>query len=465
MPPGIEDGPSLVRQSGFVLFWSARVLSTSCFQIVSVVVGWQIYALTSSTFDLGLVGLCQFLPMLLLTIPAGHIADRFDRRVVVRTCQIVEGLTAAGLALASWSGVISPHVIFAAAVLIGACRTFEAPTVAALLPMVVSPALLPKALALSASAIQTATIIGPAFGGLLYIAGPGVAYIAVALIYLAAALLVSSLKIVALAAAREPPTLRSVFSGFTFIRSRPIILGAISLDMVAVLLGGATALLPVYARDILHTNSLGLGLLRASPAIGALTMSLVLTRWPMQRRVGLKMFGAVATFGLATMVFGISAWFPLSMLALIVMGSADVVSVVVRSTLVQLGTPNAMRGRVSAVNSMFVGTSNQLGEFESGMTATLFGTVPAVILGGGGDDPRRPPLVAAVPAAAPRGSLSGAEHLTASRGRRAAISISTIPPRLPMVRPCAAPSSEAIRSRIPPWTCRPTSQSPGSSTG
>lgn len=379
-----QDESSLIRQTGFVLFWSARVLSTSCFQIVSVVIGWQIYALTNSTFDLGLVGLCQFLPMLLLTIPAGHVADCFDRRVIVRTCQIIEGSTAAALALASWFDIVSPHVIFSAAALIGACRTFEAPATAALLPMVVSPALLPKALALSASAIQTATIIGPALGGLLYIAGPGHAYLFVAAFYLIAGVLISLLPIVAPAMAREPPTLKSIFSGFGFIKSRPIILGAISLDMVAVLLGGATALLPVYARDILHTNSLGLGALRASPAVGALLMSLVLTRWPMKTRVGGKMFGAVVVFGLGTVIFGLSTWFPLSMAALVLMGAADVVSVVVRSTLVQLGTPDAMRGRVSAVNSMFIGTSNQLGEFESGMTASLFGTVPAVVLGGAG---------------------------------------------------------------------------------
>jgi MFS family permease len=384
MSAAAQGEPSLIKQTGFALFWSARVFSTGCFQIVAVVFGWQIYALTSSTFDLGLVGLCQFLPMLLLTIPAGHIADRFDRRVVVRTCQIVEGLTAASLALASWFVVISPHLIFVAAALIGACRTFEAPTTAALLPMVVSAALLPKALALSAAAIQTATIIGPALGGLLYIAGPGHAYIFAALFYLIAATLVSLLKIVSRPAAREPTTLKTIFSGFSFIKSRPIILGAISLDMVAVLLGGATALLPVYARDILHTNPLGLGALRASPAVGALLMSLALARWPMQSRVGLRMFGAVGIFGLGTIIFGISTWFPLSMAALVAMGAADVVSVVVRSTLVQLGTPDAMRGRVSAVNSMFVGTSNQLGEFESGMTASLFGTVPAVIFGGAG---------------------------------------------------------------------------------
>ncbi|PRH86234.1 MFS transporter [Labrys okinawensis] len=377
-----QDTPSLLRHGGFRQFWSARVLSTGCFQIVSVVIGWQIYDLTHSALHLGLVGLCQFLPMLVLTIPAGHIADRFDRRTVVRCCQMVAGLTGAALALASWQGLINPAIIFAAAVVIGAGRTFEMPTTAALLPMIVSPGQLPRALALSASAIQTATIIGPALGGLLYIVGPGPAYLFVAFFYGLASILVSRLRVLAPPAAREPATLRSVFSGFSFIRSRPIILGAISLDMVAVLLGGATALLPIYARDILHTNALGLGALRASPAIGALLMSLVLARWPLERRVGLKMFGAVALFGLATVVFGLSSWFALSLPALMVMGAADVVSVVVRSTLVQLGTPDAMRGRVSAVNAMFIGTSNQLGEFESGVTAALFGPVEAVVLGG-----------------------------------------------------------------------------------
>ncbi|QEN89071.1 MFS transporter [Labrys sp. KNU-23] len=378
----VQDTPSLLRHNGFGLFWSARVLSTGCFQIISVVIGWQIYDLTRSALHLGLVGLCQFLPMLALTIPAGHIADRFDRRTVVRCCQMVAGLTGAALAFASWQGMISPTIIFAAAVVIGACRTFEMPTTAALLPMIVSPPQLPRALALSASAIQTATIIGPALGGLLYIIGPGPAYLFVALFYGLASILVSRLRILVPPAVREPATLRSVFSGFSFIRSRPIILGAISLDMVAVLLGGATALLPIYARDILHTNALGLGVLRASPALGALSMSLILARWPLERRVGLKMFAAVALFGLATIVFGLSSWFALSLPALVVMGAADVVSVVVRSTLVQLGTPDAMRGRVSAVNAMFVGTSNQLGEFESGLTAALLGPVEAVVLGG-----------------------------------------------------------------------------------
>jgi MFS family permease len=370
--------------TGYWRFWSSRVLSTASFQIIGVVIGWQLYGLTGSAFDLGLVGLCQFLPLLVLTIPAGHVADRFDRRRVVRLCQWVEAVTAAGLAGLSYGGLLSPGLIFAAAAVIGACRTFETPTMAALLPNVVGPALLPQALALSASAIQTATILGPALGGTLYIAGPDIAYGIVALAYGAASLLVASLAAGRVAPAREPPTVKSLFSGFAFIWAKPVILGAISLDMVAVLLGGATALLPIYARDILHSSALGLGLLRAAPAVGALTTSLVLARHPLRRHVGAKMFAAVALFGCATVVFGLSTSFPLSLVALVVMGAADVVSVVIRSTLVQLETPDLMRGRVSAVNSMFIGTSNQLGEFESGMTAALLGTVPAVVLGGCG---------------------------------------------------------------------------------
>ena len=246
----------------------------------------------------------------------------------------------------------------------------------------VGPALLPKALALSASAIQTATILGPAIGGLLYIVGPDAAYGLVACFYAVASVLIGGLAMASVAPKREKSSLASLFSGFSYIRSKPIILGAISLDMVAVLLGGATALLPIYAHDILHIDSVGLGLLRAAPAVGALSTSLLLARWQMTRHVGLKMFGAVTAFGLATIVFGLSTSFAISLAALVAMGAADVVSVVIRSTLVQLETPDAMRGRVSAVNSMFIGTSNQLGEFESGMTAALLGTVPAVVVGG-----------------------------------------------------------------------------------
>jgi MFS family permease len=378
-PPHI---PPLLRQPAFLRFWLARTLSTAAFQITAVVVGWQIFSLTGSTLELGLIGLMQFLPMVVLTIPAGHVADVYDRRIIVRICQAVEAIAAAALALGSLQGWLGPHFIFAAVAVIGAARTFEAPTVAALLPGVVPTESLSSAFALSASAIQTATIIGPAIGGAIYIAGPSWAYAAIACIFALASLLVGGITLASTPPKREPPSLSSLLSGFTYIRDHSIVLGAISLDLFAVLLGGATALLPVYARDILHTTPVGLGVLRAAPAVGALLTSFVLARHPLKSRAGVKMFLAVGLFGLATMAFGLSTSFPLSLIALAVLGASDVLSMVVRSSLVQLQTPDAMRGRVSAVNSLFVGTSNQLGEFESGLTASLFGTVPAVVLGG-----------------------------------------------------------------------------------
>ena len=326
----------------------------------------------------------QFLPMIALTIPAGHVADRYDRRIVVRICQGVEGCAAAFLALGTFEGWLDTTAIFGAVAVIGAARCFESPTVSALLPGVVAPERLPAALALSASAMQSATIIGPALGGALYIAGSGWAYAVIAALFWLASLLVGGIAIARVPPLREPVSLASLFSGFAYIRDHPMVLGAISLDLFAVLFGGATALLPVYAQDILHTSPIGLGMLRGAPAVGALLTSLVLARHPLQRHAGLKMFVAVGVFGAATILFGLSRWFPLSLAALLVLGASDVVSVVVRSSLVQIATPDAMRGRVSAVSSMFIGTSNQLGEFESGTTATLFGTVPAVVLGGFG---------------------------------------------------------------------------------
>lgn len=377
-----DTPPPLFRQRGFVRFWSARTLSTFAFQITAVVVGWQVYALTGSTFQLGLVGLAQFIPMLVLTLPAGHVADRYDRRTVARTCQAIEAVAAVCLAVGSAGGYLGVHGIFAAVAAVGAARSFETPTVAALLPGVVSADELPRALALSASATQTATIVGPALGGLLYLLGPSVAYATVTVAWLVASPLVGGIAMKRVPSKREPVSLTTLLSGFTYIRDHSVVLGAISLDLFAVLLGGATALLPVYARDILHTDPVGLGALRAAPALGALLTSVVLARRPLRQRVGVTMLGAVVLFGLATVLFGFSRSFPLSFGALTVMGASDVVSVVIRGALVQLETPDAMRGRVSAVSFLFVGTSNQLGEFESGTTATLFGTVPAVVLGG-----------------------------------------------------------------------------------
>ncbi len=380
-----HDAPKirpLLHHRPFVLFWFARVFSAIAFQVSAVAVGWQIYALTGSAFNLGMVGLVQFLPMVILTFIVGHIADRYDRRAIIGTCQAVEGCATALLAVGSFTGWLHPAGIFTAVAIVGAARSFEHPTMSALLPGLIPAPLLPKAAALASSAHQTATIVGPALGGLLYAAGPTLPYAAAAALFLSAGMLSALIKLERTTPCPEPLSLNSLFSGIAFIRSRPAILGAISLDLFAVLLGGATALLPIYARDILHTGPWGLGMLRSSPAVGALCMSFVLARRPLESRIGQVMFAAVSVFGMATMIFAVSSSLILSLGALCILGAADVISVVIRMTLVQLATPDPMRGRVSAINSLFIGTSNQFGEFESGVTAALFGTVPAVMIGG-----------------------------------------------------------------------------------
>jgi MFS family permease len=382
--PNSGTQPSILRHKPFAFFWFARGFTSIAFQIQGVAVGWQVYALTGSPFYLGLVGLAQFLPMFLLTLAVGHIADRYDRRRIVRLCQIAEGLAAAALALGSFSGWQSKESILAVVFIAGAARAFEGPTMQALVPGLVPAPFIPRAMAWSASAHQTATILGPALGGLLYTAGPTTAYAAASILFLTASSLISLIHIERVPPNREPVSLQSLFAGIIFIRNQPVILGGISLDLFAVLLGGATALLPVYARDILVAGPWGLGLLRSAPAVGALGMSIFLARKMVEHRIGWVMFSAVAIFGVATIVFALSTSFLLSLGALVVLGAADVISVVIRSSLVQIKTPDAMRGRVSAVNSMFIGTSNQLGEFESGITAALFGVVPAVVIGGAG---------------------------------------------------------------------------------
>jgi MFS family permease len=374
----------MLRHKPFAFFWFARGFSSIAFQIQGVAVGWQVYALTGSPFYLGLVGLAQFLPMFLLTLAVGHVADRYDRRMVVRLCQIVEGLAAAALALGSFSGWQSKENILAVIFIAGAARAFEAPTIQALVPGLVPAPLIPRAMAWAASAHQTATILGPALGGLLYTAGATAAYATAGILFLAASSLIALIRIERPPPKREAVSLQSLFAGIVFIRNQPVVLGAISLDLFAVLLGGATALLPVYARDILVAGPWGLGLLRSSPAVGALGISIFLARHMIEHRIGVVMFGAVVIFGVATIVFALSTSFVLSLGALAVLGAADVISVVIRSSLVQIKTPDEMRGRVSAVNSMFIGTSNQLGEFESGLTAALFGVAPAVLIGGAG---------------------------------------------------------------------------------
>ena len=342
------------------------------------------YALTGSALDLGLVGLAQFLPSAAFMLVAGQVADRYDRRRLLQICQSVEGLVAAALAVGSISGWVSKELILAAVFFFGVGRAFEAPTQQTLLPNVVPRSLFPRAVAAAASTTQLATITGPAVGGFLYAFGPPVPYTTCAILYLSSVALLTFVEIERFAQRRSPISFQAFFAGVSYIRRNPIVLGVISLDLFAVLLGGTTALLPIFAREIFHLGPEGLGVLRAAPAIGALIIMAMLTRWPLARRVGAIMFLSVACFGLATIVFAVSKSFILSVAALAVLGASDAVSVVIRMTLVQIETPDAMRGRVNAVNSLFAGTSNQLGDFRAGAMAAWLGSIPAVLVGGVG---------------------------------------------------------------------------------
>lgn len=378
----IPDTNSLRAQPAFLRYWYARACASFGFQMLSVAVGWQVYQMTHRAFDLGMIGLVQFIPSLLLALPAGHVADQFERRRIAATGQVVEWIAIVLLAVGTWTQHIDELTIFGLLFVIGVAKAFEFPALQALLPGLVPPTLFPRATATATSASQAATIVGPAIGGLLYAAGAGVVYAAVAFLYLCSVLLLAGIHIHHVPPKRTPATLRTLFAGVHFIRHRPVVFGAISLDLFAVLFGGATALLPVFAHDILHTGPFGLGLLRSAPAVGALGMGIWLGRHALRRRVGTIMFASVAGFGVATIVFAVSTSFVLSFIALLVLGGLDMISMVIRSALVQLETPDEMRGRVSAVNSIFINTSNQLGEFESGVTAAWFGAVPATVIGG-----------------------------------------------------------------------------------
>jgi len=368
----------------FALFWSSRVLSTLALNMQTVAVGWQLYLLTGSAFDLGLIGLAQFAPTVVLTLVVGQVADRYDRRVVVVICHVAEAGATAVLALGSLGGWLTREGILAILVIIGAARAFENPARAALVPRLVPLPLLSRAIASVTSAGQMARIAGPALGGALYVLGATTVYATVTALYLVGAVLIALVRDAQPARRREEITPASLFSGVAFILRQRLLLGLMSLDLFAVLLGGATALLPIYARDILDTGPWGLGLLRAAPAIGALAMSAVLAHRPIERNAGPALFGGTLVFGVATIVFGVSTNLSLSLTALGVLGAADLLSMIIRQSLVQIRTPDGMRGRVSAVHSLFTGTSNQLGEFESGLLAALFGAVPAVLIGGVG---------------------------------------------------------------------------------
>ena len=375
---------ALLQQRDFRNYWWSRIASTGAGTMLLVALGWQMYDLTGSAWDLGLVGLAQFLPALVLALPAGHLVDRHDRRRVLLMVLVAQALAALALAAASHQQLVTREAVLALSALLGCLRAFQMPASQAMLSQLVPLDLLPRARALSASAMQGAIVVGPALAGLVYAAGAQAVYGLSALGFGAAVLGMWWVRLNSAPRLRKSVSWGTLLAGLHFIRHRPVLLGAMSLDLLAVLLGGATALLPIFARDILHAGPEVLGLLRSAPAVGALLMSVALARWPIRRRCGHWLLGSVAVYGLTMMVFGLSREVWLSMAVLVASGAADMVSVVIRQTLVQLETPDEMRGRVSAVNSIFIGASNQLGEFESGVTAAWWGAVASAVVGGAG---------------------------------------------------------------------------------
>jgi MFS family permease len=379
-----DVSPPLYRKRDLAFFLSGRFFGTLAMQVQSVAIGWQIYEIERTPLALGLVGLCQFLPMFLLTLPAGEISDRFDQRKVFAAALFMLGICSALFLILSIMHVASALSYYAILVLFGAARGFSGPAGASLLAFLVPSDRLARGIAVNSSVFTTAVIVGPALGGFLYALGPEATYAVCVFGFVAAGGCMLTLGGRRRKDGVEGDTSRlaRVAEGIRFVRERPVVLGAISLDLFAVLLGGATALLPVYARDILLAGPIGLGLLRSAPALGAALMALTLARWPIERGTGAKMFGAVAVFGLSTIVFGLSHNFLLSLVALCVLGASDMISVFVRSALINYATPDHMRGRVGSVSMLFIGASNELGEFESGLTAAWFGTVPSVVIGG-----------------------------------------------------------------------------------
>ena len=382
--PSPDQRYAAFRHAAFRNYWAARFLMTFATQVVSVAVGWQIYDLTRDPFDLGLVGIVQFLPSLLLVLVTGVVADRFGRRRIMALATLMEAICAVVLLFLTWHGLYSPLPVFAVLVLFGIARAFFGPASASLVANLVPQQDFANAIAWNSSAWQTATIVGPVAGGLLYGLSSEVAYGTAGLLMLFALLLILGIPKPAQRSETDKPSLESLFAGFHYIWREKVVLGAISLDLVAVLLSGATALLPVYARDILDLGPWGLGLLRSAPGIGALCVAVWLAGHPLRDHAGAVMLFFVAAFGASTILFGASTITWLSILALALLGATDMVSVYIRETLIQLWTPDEVRGRVNAVNQVFVGASNEVGEFRAGTMAALIGTVPAVVIGGVG---------------------------------------------------------------------------------
>jgi MFS family permease len=368
----------------FTLYQTARFFIVAALEMQSVAVGWQVYDITRRPLDLGLIGLAQFLPSFLLFLVAGHAVDRFERRKILVLCYAGLAICSGMLLAITFSHYRAIYAIYVVMVLVGVVRSFSAPGGRAFLPELVPEEHFPNAVAWNATIFEGATIIGPAVGGFLYALakGPTVVYGAAAVTGVNATASMLRIKSKAKPRPREEISMKTVLAGLRYIWEQKVILGAISLDLFAVLLGGAVALLPVFAREILHTGPWGLGLLRSAPGVGAAIMALVVAHRPVKRKVGLTMLWCVAGFGVCTIIFGLSRSLVISLIALLFLGAADMVSVIIRGILVQLGTPDAMRGRVNSVEMLFIGASNELGQFESGVTAAWFGTVPAVVIGG-----------------------------------------------------------------------------------
>lgn len=378
------DNYAALRYSPFLRYLIARILTSFATQIVAVAVGWQIYDLTRDPFDLGLVGLTQFLPSLLLVLVTGVIADRYGRRRIMGLAILLEGFCALAILAMTWHGLHAAAPIFAVLVLLGIGRAFFGPAAASLFANLVPQEDFANAVAWNGSGWHVATILGPVTGGLLYGVSPIVAYAVATCLFLGSGLLVLTIPKPAQQSQTDKPTLATLFAGFRYIWNEKVVLGAISLDMFAVLLSGAYALMPVYARDILELGPWGLGLLRAAPGIGAIAVALWLTGHPIRDHAGKLMLVFVGLFGAITVVFGLSTITWLSILALAGLGATDMVSVYVRETMIQLWTPDEVRGRVNAVNMVFVGASNELGEFRAGTMAALIGPVAAIVAGGVG---------------------------------------------------------------------------------
>jgi MFS family permease len=372
----------VLRNRNLAFYLSARFLGTIAVQMQSVAVGWQVYQITGSLFDLGLIGLAQFAPFLVLILWAGHVADRHNRRLIVLLCMATQLVCSALLLGFTLAGSATVWPVFAILVLFGSARAFMMPASQAVLRNLVPDKDFGQAVALSSSTFHVAVIAGPVLGGLLYAAGPGTVYMVAAALLALSVVLMGATRSAPQAISKAPVSWHTLLEGLRFVRSRPIVLGAISLDLFAVLFGGATALLPAYAHDVLHAGPTALGWLRTAPGAGAALCSIALAFFPIRRRVGAWMFGGVALFGAATLVMGWTSSFAVALVALFLLGVGDMVSVYIRHLLVQYETPDEIRGRVSAVNSVFIGASNELGEFESGVTAGWLGLVRAILLGG-----------------------------------------------------------------------------------